>query len=256
MRYGATILGAGILITTTLFVGLNGWARWHSQSNSAKSGVALPGLVNLVNEDGSKTDFSRSETKLYIDTSKGYQEVDLNLPPFDQIDLPSFVALGGGYFKDKSHVYFDSTLDFSVVTSADSATFQAITDKSGKPQAYGKDSKKVFFGPDMIMGADPLTFHRDSSKSFYDADNKSVFFQGLSYNEQKVDGADPRIFIELTAPDGSPSIYGKQGTTIFCGTSVLVGADDNSFEVGSGGAWATDKQHSYEMCTVYDPDAP
>ncbi len=210
----------------------------------------------LLNPDGTPTDFAKTTANLYVNNGNGYQAVDLSAAPFNGIDLASFSAAGGGYMKDKHHVYFSNVLDFGLVPDADPSSFGVLVDANGSELTYGIDRTHVFFGSSLIVGADPSTFRKSTQNSFYDKDKQAVYYEGMAYYESKVTDADPKLFVELPAPDGSPSIYGKQVTKIFCGTSVLIGVDAGSFEIGNGGTWATDKGHSYEGCGVYDPSAP
>jgi hypothetical protein len=188
-------------------------------------------------------------------------------------DPDSFVYLGDIYAKDKDHVF---TLG-GIVKDADRKTFQLF----GRSMA--KDKNNVYLGQEKIQGVDAATFEKINDKywkdkeniftlSFsrddlvrFDADVKTFKVLSNQYAKDKdhvfyagsedpiVKGADAKTF-QVFSDD---SEYAKDSSSVYCGSSVLMGADSSSFQmvslVGENGIGdvAKDKNHVYVgICQV------
>lgn len=93
------------------------------------------------------------------------------------VEKPEF----GGYATDGVRVFYRGAL----VASADLGTFQYIA--SGT-QAFGKDGQQVYWGSEVILGANPKTFVVLSGD--YAKDDQNVFL-----GSQIILGADPVSFV-------------------------------------------------------------
>lgn len=56
----------------------------------------------------------------------------------------------------------------------------------------------------------------------------------ISYNGQRIPGADPKTFALVTDADGKSSDYGKDDLHVYYKTGTVQGADPDSFKVVSG----------------------
>jgi hypothetical protein len=123
---------------------------------------ATSSLMVIKEPDGTSTDFAKKDNQIYLDNGSGYKRIIPSELEADfalgEIDAPSFIAMGAGYFKDKNHIYISSALFFNELTDADFGTFNVLRDASGKFSNYGKDKNHIYYGGRVVSGADLTTF--------------------------------------------------------------------------------------------------
>ena len=201
MRRTAVILCIAALGTVSL-AGV-GWlllgGRQHFSGDI--TGATDARLTILMNQDGSESGFAKSESKLYIKDGGNYREISTVSSLFDQIvsqiDVPTFVALGGGYSRDKGRVYYSNAgqaeaFVLYLVPHANPSSFSVLTDDRGSYEGcYGRDDNGVYKGSSDVIGADPKSFSVLSDG--FSKDMAYVYWAGA-----QIKGADPSSFSVLT----------------------------------------------------------
>ena len=101
-----------------------------------------------------------------------------------QFDPSTFVVLDDVYAKDSTKVYLQEGYgglgETGFITGADAPTFKVLslnTSTFDNPHEYAEDANHVYFGLDVVAGADPATFTLCNSKTQscqnYDASDKN-----------------------------------------------------------------------------------
>jgi hypothetical protein len=203
----------------------------------------------IYNPDGSDSTYAKDGKYLYEDTwGNEYSTSSLN-----GVNIASFVSLGGGYFKDKNKIYYDSydyrDVRLAEVPEADLQSFQYDSNLG-----LGKDSTHIFSGTEIVTGADINTFVSVDKENFYFKDKNHVFeysYRGyipilkdtdlntfvydevtriakdknhiwVKVHDDKgrltsvlIPNSDPKTFSVIYNPDGSDSSYAKDGKYIY-----------------------------------------
>lgn len=195
--------------------------------------------VHLVSPDYAYSDLSTAEG---IYTYGG---------EFKPMNTQALEALSEDYARDDRHVYYQDEL----LDGADGATFEVMEtfakDKRrayyyGRPLAgadmaswaildspYSRDQHAVFFGSEIIPGADPLTFERLPLGDRWARDSKAVY-----YADKALPGVDVSTFAQLDYE------YAKDAHQVFYGSERVIGADAKTFKVVDGKAF--DHQRSFQ----------
>lgn len=122
---------------------------------------------------------------------------------------------------------------------ADAGTFQILGDED-----YAKDSRRVFYRGRVIKDADPSTFEilLDTTYANYAKDKTHVYLEGYP-----VFGADPATFRVIKTP------YGRDATTVYCGTVPMNVANAADFEpVRCSTTWSTTPHKKYAVVAYGD----
>lgn len=147
-----------------------------------------------------------------------------------------FVGGPSRYVKDKNAVYYLGLGEpgFKVVENADPNTFvvssdRCINDAKDKTHLY-EEGKIITPEYDLIsMGMIPLYYTENYTCSDYFKDDLNVYYRSYNGDLTKIEGADPKTFIPLSARE----------------------------EAGGGGVvWAKDKNHVYDFTSIYEKADP
>lgn len=170
----------------------------------------------------------------------------LVLVPVDGVDPRTFESLSFGidshdsYFKDAKHVYIGSPIyineGFSyLMQQADAATFQILYEDALRNE-FGKDKNNVYYGSDIVTGADPATFISLSSTTPYFKDDQHVYLE-----KSEIPGADPASFIFLGG------WYGKDKVAVYEKGQMVQGADRTTFTwiAGDNSEYGKDDKYVY-----------
>ncbi len=119
-------------------------------------------LEIIYGVDGKSTEFAKKNGHLYMNNGEGYMQVEVSSADsaLNMVDVGSLVDLGGGYMKDKNHVYINSVQYFVLVDGADPETFKVLKDPLNKYSRYGMDNKSIYAHREagVIPGVDYASF--------------------------------------------------------------------------------------------------
>lgn len=230
-----------------------------TKTDSTKNGTRAPDAHReaIQAPDGSLTEFEKDQQYVYLENTPFLgkarpQDLSKDREFIEGVDVPSFVSVGGPYFKDRNAVYIDLAVQFGRVEGADPATFTYFTKEKddGYSYPFGKDKARVFFHHNLIEDADPATFTLIPNSRFA-KDANYVFYASDDYDRtaRKIKGANPNTFIPLLALSGEISVYGKDGMTIYCAETILESADRASFVVIEERS-ARDNKNHYSSCRI------
>ncbi len=174
--------------------------------------------------------------------------------PLDVVNPPSG-SYSGCYGKDKNRVYWYTWQDEDTIAGADPVTFTTNADI----YPWAKDVSHVYFLFTPVVNADPTTFVAIPQSDYAKDKNHIFYHSGYGTFTKLVVGADPQTFHPF--PSGfythptikENSLYGKDANNIYCGGVVLTGADPATF-TQTDSLDAKDKNHTYNQCTLYDPN--
>jgi hypothetical protein len=114
-------------------------------------GAVIQGADPVTFEPAGMEGLGRDKTDYYLLTE-----------PLHVRDMASFKILDANVCGKDHHIWAQDKLDYYVGKQAspisDSATFQVLQ------SWYAKDAKQVYFGGNIIIGADPTTFVVDPSE--------------------------------------------------------------------------------------------
>jgi hypothetical protein len=160
-----------------------------------------------VYEYGRKLEFLDSSSFEYFNDSvvRDDNYVYVNGAMRYDIDASSFTHLGGSYFKDNDDVYYDG-----VVMSANTTTFKYISFD------FARDRYYVYYGGDIIDGADPATI-----EVLNKAYSRDVF--GAFYENKKIQGVNTSTF-EIINDE-----YARDRNYVYHLGEVLPGANPITF---------------------------
>ena len=157
-------------------------------------------------------------------------------------------SLAFNYTTDGEHVYRGDTL----IPELDPVTFEVVKDRVGGDCGYFvKDKDSLFFEDDGVAlkeiedrDIQPLDIAEGKNIRYYKGE-KSMYILGPNWGGcivgfSKIEGIDPNTFQYL---DG---FYAKDRNHIYYLTSVLEGADLDTFEVLPDGRYAKDENKVYE----------
>lgn len=123
---------------------------------------------------------------------------------------------GGGYFKDKTKVYYESGEERIVIDEADPSTFRVLAD------GIAQDAKYVYFFSDRT-DLDSATFRYLNSPYFLDKNGVYYLVEGTDI--QKITKADPASFMVLN------SHFAKDKAAVYYQSEILKTADVKTFVV-------------------------
>lgn len=153
------------------------------------------------------TTYMRSGNTIYVwDTHNDLGPPTLITLDADASTFEVFPTLSVQYGKDKNHVWFDKTL----VDTADTSTFTAVG-------VYGHDATRVYYGEEIIPGADPKT-HTGLSGS-YSKDAKHVYFATTT-----IIGADAETFKMITDYE-----FGKDKNHVYDAGAIMPDVDPKTY---------------------------
>ncbi len=163
------------------------------------------------------------------------------LKPLEGADAQSFEDVGGGYGKDKNHVYkngvIDDSLDPKTIRSLDHGY---VTD--GHQVSYGYSNVK-------IPGIDPKTFTVLGNGNYYSKDASRVYYTSSGW--RILDGADAQTF-KVLAPHEE---YAKDQYHVYYAGRVLEDIDAASFKFINE-RFSRDSSHIlYNGVILWDLDA-
>ena len=118
------------------------------------------------------------------------------------------------YVKDKNGVYYDNpdSGNWVLLKNADPSTFVSFWVSN---ETYGKDKNTVWFGNQVVQGADAPTF---TAIDIFGQDAEHVYYMG-----QVIPGADPKTFTPLGL------IYSEDAQHVFYGTTTVPNANPKTF---------------------------
>jgi hypothetical protein len=153
-------------------------------------------------------------------------------------DSASFQVIQSRYAKDAKQVYFGS----EVLAGADAATFEGIGGETGE---FAKDAKKVFWQGQVVEGCDAATFQ--ILKLRYAKDSQHAYFCYASGSPPLVlPGSDAKTF-EVIGPSSQGFGYAKDAKQVYQGANVIEGADPATFAVDPNDPEnASDKNRRYQ----------
>lgn len=140
------------------------------------------------------------------DKNRAYQKGE----PTQIKDYTKLTQLGRLMYSDGTHIY---DLHFNILSEADVATFEHISDN------WYKDASHVWWSNKLVNGADPKTFQPVPVSSYYSGNKESM---GCDFN------------------------YGKDSRHVFLNDSIISGADAASFEkidFPDGDSWTVFDRH-------------
>lgn len=137
------------------------------------------------------------------------------LKPLEGADAKSFEDVGGGYAKDKNHVYKNGIIDGSL----DPKTLRSID------HGYVTDDHQVSYGYSnvKIPGVDPKTFTILGNGNYYSKDAQRVYYTSGGW--RILDGADVQTF-KVLVPNEE---YAKDQYHVYYAGRVLEDIDASSF---------------------------
>ncbi|WP_397383832.1 DKNYY domain-containing protein [Prosthecobacter sp.] len=153
-------------------------------------------------------------------------------------DPATFQVIQSWYAKDARQVYFGS----EVLAGADAASFQGIGGESGE---FAKDSKNVYWQGKVVEGCDAATFQL--LKYRFAKDSKHAYFCYSSGSPpHALPDSDGQIF-EVIGPSSQGFGYAKDAKQVYQGANVITGADPATFVVDpSDPEKASDKNRRYQ----------
>lgn len=173
------------------------------------------------------------------------EQKTIKLKPVEYVNSDEFSVYkkDGRYARDLQKVYFDEwQIDFScensytlqILQGADPETFEPkivttfpVSQGNTFQGLYSRDSKTVFYGSEVLVGADSETF-RISENVSVTSDKNHVYL----WNEI-IPGADPSTYtiVRDYSAAGRGTIYGKDKNSVFVDYCLLKGVDATSFSI-------------------------
>jgi len=152
-------------------------------------------------------------------------------------DSATFQVVQSWYAKDAKQVYFGS----EVIAGADATTFQGIGGESGE---FAKDVKHVYWQGEVVAGCDAATFQL--LKFRYAKDSAHAYFCYASGTPPLIlPGSDATTF-EVIGPSSEGFGYAKDAKQVYQGANVIPGADPATFVVDPNDTGnASDKNQRY-----------
>lgn len=135
-----------------------------------------------------------------------------------------------GYSKDKNNIYFNTILHrCTAMEDAHLNSFEVIA------LHFAKDKDHVYYDDNVIVNADPDSFHVLNWDDFFSKDRNNVYF-----------GRKPVSSIDITTFEVLGAYYGKDKEHVYYEGDVIAGADPKSFSV-----FAESKQYGKDNKNVY-----
>ena len=152
-------------------------------------------------------------------------------------DAASFQVIQGMYAKDAKQVYFGS----EVLAGADAATFQGCGGLAGE---LAKDAKQVYWEGKMVEGCDAASF--EYLRLHFAKDRQHAYFCYSSGSPPKIlPGSDAKT-LEVIGVASEDFGYAKDAKQVYRGGNVIAGADPATFVVDPSDAEnASDKHRHY-----------
>ena len=163
--------------------------------------------------------------------------------PLRSADVKSFENLGGGYSRDKNHVFYKGR-----VIEADPKTFtvdakwktEKMTNWIRGGTSYKRDAHDVYYNGEKLPVSDISNFKIiDLCHSYRCATDGTVIFK----DGQIIKDLDPKKIISLNSCE-----YSKDLTNVYYSTKVIPGADAKTFDIYSS---EDNYCYAYDKLNVY-----